>query len=292
MRVADQDGRPRGEFVRAQFGPTSPLLAQLAEQFTVRIYRFASAAERLDSVGGLAFTGAQTRVGAALDRAREELADVALAGVVVVTDGADGAPAALTDAELALRARGTPVFTVGVGRESSARDLEITRVEAPRTVLQGTTMSVDVVLSHSGLGGATVPVVVEDGGRIIASRDVKLPESGEAVTVRVPVPAADAGARRLTVRATRQATRRSARTTSAACSWRSPTAARRCCTSRASRASSSSSCAARGRGPQPPPRRASSAPPRTSTCAWASRTASTCSAASPPRARSCSPTAP
>jgi uncharacterized membrane protein len=204
MRVADQDGRPRAEAVQAAFGANSALLAQLAEQFTLRFYRFSSAAERVDSVGALSFTGAQTRVGAALDRAREELGDVALAGVVVVTDGADGAPAALTDAALAMRARATPVFTVGVGREASERDLEITRVEAPRSVLQGTTISADVVLSHAGMGGRTVPVVVEDGGRIIATRDVTLPATGEAVTVRVPIPVADAGARRITVRVARQ----------------------------------------------------------------------------------------
>ena len=63
----------------------------------------------------LTFTGSQTRLGAALEGARQELAGLPLAGLVVVTDGADTTDAALSDALLALKAGSVPVFTVGVG---------------------------------------------------------------------------------------------------------------------------------------------------------------------------------
>jgi uncharacterized membrane protein len=199
MRVADWEGRPRGAFAAGALGEGGALLAALAEQFTVRVYRFSSAAERVPHAGGLALAGDRSYVGAALERVRADLAELPLAGVVVVTDGADGDPAALRDASLALRARSTPVFAVGVGREASARDLEVARVEMPGAALKGSTVPVDVVLAHAGFGGATVPLVVEDGGRVVARREVTLAGEG-ATPVRLQLPAAEAGARRITVR--------------------------------------------------------------------------------------------
>jgi len=200
MRVRDWDGRPRADFPRDALGTGSPLLRALGEQFAVRLYRFSDVAAPVDSVRALGFAGERTRIGAALDRVRADLEGVPLAGVVVVTDGADGSPLALADAARAMRARATPVFTVGVGSETSPRDVEVRRIEAPRSVLRGSTVSVDVVLAHHGLAGVTVPVIAEVDGRIVARRDVALPSGGDALDVRLAVPAPDPGAHHLTVR--------------------------------------------------------------------------------------------
>ena len=204
MRLADWGGRPRAEAAARLFASDATLRRALDGQFAVRTYRFSDAATRTDSVRGLSFAGDRTRVGAALDRVREELEGVPLAGVVVLTDGADGAPTPLGDALLALRARGTPVFTIGVGAAAATRDVEVARVEAPRSVLQGSALPVQIVLTHRGLAGTTVPVTVEENGRIVARREVRLPDAGDALPVRLSVPAQDAGARRLTVRVPRQ----------------------------------------------------------------------------------------
>jgi uncharacterized membrane protein len=204
MRLADWGGRPRAEAAARLFASDAALRRTLDAQFAVRTYRFSDVAARTDSVRGLSFAGDRTRVGAALDRVREELEGVPLAGVVVLTDGADGAPTPLGDALLALRARGTPVFTVGVGAAASVRDVEVARVEAPRSVLQGSALPVQVVLTHRGLAGTKVPVTVEENGRLVARTEVTLPDAGDALPVRLSVPAQDAGARRLTVRVPRQ----------------------------------------------------------------------------------------
>ena len=51
-----------------------------------------------------------------------------------------------TDESLAsLKARSIPVFPVGVGQEQFERDIQITRVETPRSTLKGTSLAVDVV---------------------------------------------------------------------------------------------------------------------------------------------------
>lgn len=204
MRVRDWNGRPRADFARTALADAAPLRRALAEQFGVRLYRFSDLARRVDSVGGLQFAGDRTRLGASLDRVRAELDGVPLAGVVIVSDGADGAPTALADAALALRARGTPVFTVGVGSEATARDVEVREIEAPRTALRGSTVAVDVVLAHHGMPGDSVAVIVEENGRTLARHDVRLPTSGDAVPVRVTVPLAEGGPHRLTARVPQQ----------------------------------------------------------------------------------------
>ena len=122
MQIADWNGKPRAEFLRQQFaGDASPLLKSLSNKFLVRTFRFSSAASRANSANDLQFAGSQTRIGAALDGVRDELAGLPVAGVVMVTDGADTTDQALTNTLLNLKAERLPVFTVGVGSTEIGR---------------------------------------------------------------------------------------------------------------------------------------------------------------------------
>jgi uncharacterized membrane protein len=196
MTIADTAGRPRTDFVERTFGQAShPLLDALSERFVIRLFRFSSTADRLSGTGALGYDGTSTHLGNALERARDELSGLPLAGLVMVTDGADTSDASLDEPLASLKARSIPVFTVGVGEERFDRDIQITRVETPRTILKGTTLAVDVVVSHTGYAGRTVTLQVEDGGRLVSSEDVTLPRDGEAATVRVSFTANEAGPR-------------------------------------------------------------------------------------------------
>ena len=196
MTIADKDGQPRTEFVQQQLAqPDSPLLNALSQRFVLRFFRFSSTADRVNSAGDLKYAGTASRLGPALERARDELAGLPLAGLVMVSDGADTSDASLDDPLASLKARSIPVFTVGVGQERFAHDIQITRVETPRSTLKGTSLTVDVVVSQTGYAGATVPLHVEDQGRIVSSQEVTLPPDGESTTVRVNFVASDAGPR-------------------------------------------------------------------------------------------------
>ena len=195
MRIADAGGHPRSEFVRAALAdPRTPLRKALEARFKLRYLRFADRTERVTGLDQLQFGGEGTDLAAALDRARQELSSAPLAGLVVVSDGADNKGGALTEALVALRASGIPVSVVGLGRERFDRDLEVTRVEAPREVLEGTTLAADVHLTHRGLAGQRVQLVVEDGGRVVHTEPVELPVVGE-LSVRVHATASDPGPR-------------------------------------------------------------------------------------------------
>ena len=201
MTIADRDEQPRTAFVQQELGqPESPLLKALSQRFVLRFFRFSSSADRLASAGDLKYAGTATNLGQALERARDELSGLPLAGLVMVTDGADTSDTSLDEPLASLKARSIPVFPVGIGQEHFDRDIQITRVETPRSTLKGTSLAVDVVVSQTGYAGATVPLHVEDDGRIVSSQNVTMPADGQSTTVRVNFTASDAGPRLFKVR--------------------------------------------------------------------------------------------
>ena len=161
----------------------------------MRTFRFSSAARRVESAKELSFDGTQTKIGRSLDGVREELRGLPVAGIVVVSDGADTSDDALSDALLGLKAEKLPVFTVGVGSEALPRDLQVDRVTTPRSVLMGASLMVDVTLTQTGYAGRTVTVDVEDEGRIVGSEKVQLPPNGTPASVRVRAEALEPGPR-------------------------------------------------------------------------------------------------
>ena len=200
MRVADHDGKPRSGFVNETFGPDSAVMKALSSRYAVRIFRFASATDRVAGARDLSFDGTQTKLGDALQRAKDEFSGLPLAGLVMVTDGADTEESSIQESLLGLRASQVPVFTVGIGKETLGRDIQISRVSTPRKVLKGTNLSVDVIVSQSGFRGTTVPLNVEDSGRILSSQQVPLTNDGEPTTVKVHFTANEAGARTIRFR--------------------------------------------------------------------------------------------
>jgi uncharacterized membrane protein len=205
MRIADADGQQaRSQVVTGLIGgPDSALLKSLADRYQVRFYRV-SAAGKVANPASLAFDGARSRLVSSLLRVEDELAGTPVAGLVVLSDGADNSASVpgeppIADQLVSLRARGVPVYSVGVGSPRFAKDIELSRIEAPREALKNATVLINVVITQRGFGGAKLPVVVEDSGRIVGSTTVTMPRDGEAAQVRVRVPATEVGARLLRV---------------------------------------------------------------------------------------------
>ena len=206
MQIADVDGQPRSSYVKSEFGASDRgVLKALSERFTVRTFRFSSAPARTSQETDLTFAGSQSRLGAALSGVRQELAGLPVAGLVMISDGADTADAALGDAILGLKAESLPVFTVGVGRETLSKDIQVGRVVTPKTALKGTTLMVDVVLSQSGFDGQKVTLDVEDEGTLVSTQQVTLPDAGTPASIPVRFTVNEAGPRVLRFRVSPQA---------------------------------------------------------------------------------------
>lgn len=201
MQIADRGGEQRADFVRSQIaGRHSALLDALRSRFQVRLFRFGATTARLDSAAGLTYDERETHLGDAIENARRELEAVPLSGLVVLTDGADNAHQPIADELLRLRAKQVPVFTVGLGADRFDKDIEIQRVETPRSVLTHSTLVADVLVRQRGFAGARVPLVVEDGGEIVARTEVTLPADGDVAPLRVHALMDHAGPRTLTFR--------------------------------------------------------------------------------------------
>ena len=226
MRIADAgedaDGLPlrRADRMIGAF-PEAPaaeaLGSVLRERFVLRKFRFgAEGAERLPEgapVGAaLGLSGARTDLAAALGSAVEELASLPVAGLVLLTDGADTGGAGgtgddrgdrgsrLEEVLLDLRERGIRVYPVPLGRSEVERDLELGRPDLPSRILLGSEIEVRIPVSQRGYDGRTVRLEALDEGRLAASRPVPLTRGGETRLVTLSVPAETPGIRRLRFR--------------------------------------------------------------------------------------------
>ncbi len=196
MRIADLDGRKRGDVSQELLSPGERgLVDRLAERFKLRFFAFAGSTERVDGIEQLQFTGSATHLAQALERVRRELDPVPLAGVVLLSDGADNSETAVTETLLRLKAEGLPVYAVGLGRERFPKDIALGRVETPRTVLEGSSLVVELHIANTGFGGVRVPVQVESEGRIVSSQEIELPRSGQIATIPIQFPASEPGPR-------------------------------------------------------------------------------------------------
>lgn len=195
MRIADVTDGERRHLVTRLVAPESPLRQRLEDRFKLRFFGFAGTVSRASGAEVLDFAGARTDLAAALRAARQELSSVPLSALVLITDGADNAGAPISDEIASLTAAGLPVYTIGVGAEEFSRDLEIVRVDAPRTALRGSTVGAEIVIRQRGYDGERVRLLVEDEGRVLATRDIELPRAGETVTVPSSFPAEEPGAR-------------------------------------------------------------------------------------------------
>lgn len=201
QRISDEEGGTRLAAVQRTFADSSELVRSLADKFALRFVRFSASTRGVPGSEALDASGTRTDLAYALNATREELTGVPLAGVVVVTDGADNSGGDIDDALLGLRARKVPVYTVGVGQERFDRDVAVERVSAATSVLTGGTVLVDASVRLRGTGNDPVTVTAEADGRIVATETVRAPSSGDAVSVRLRVPPLPPGTYRLSVRA-------------------------------------------------------------------------------------------
>jgi hypothetical protein len=195
LTIKDEAGRARAEFIKEQIlDPAGDLRRALEQKFKVRFFHFSESAERFAGQS-LPFSGNRTNLASALRRAKEELADVPVSGLVLVSDGADNVAGPLSETLLDLRTRQLPVFAVGLGQERFDKDVEITRVEVPAAVLQGSSVVASLTLKARGTN-APLNLAVEDSGRILSAQEVEV-AAGDSTTVRVTIRADEPGPRLL-----------------------------------------------------------------------------------------------
>lgn len=155
----------------------------------------------LDWAAELQPRGTQTRLGQALADQLRLYRDAPLAGIVVISDGAQNAglePSATV--EIAQQAK-VPIYTVGVGSTEAQRNIALRDLLVPTRVFPGDTLNVTGYLQAGGYPGYSVEVELTrrlaadpaGSGTPIASERVALGASGDMVPVSFDIEPGEAG---------------------------------------------------------------------------------------------------
>ncbi|MFL6332545.1 MAG: hypothetical protein ACJ754_04290 [Pyrinomonadaceae bacterium] len=199
MRMADAgDGRTRLDAMRSVlFDDNGPFQQRLREKFRTQAYGFSSQLNNINGGDELTGEGLSSDVGGALAEAARRSTGAPLSAVVLVSDGAANSGADLAAELRNLRARGLPVYTVGVGDARSPADAELVRVNLPRRVLVGSSVEVEAFVRASGYGATKVRIAASEDGRAVKTEEFAL-RGGETEVVRMELIPATAGVHRYT----------------------------------------------------------------------------------------------
>jgi len=200
MQIRDVDTTRRLAAVQRAFADSAALVKRLSDKFALRFFRFGADASPIGGASELSASGARTDLATMFASVRQELADVPVAGVVVVSDGADNSSSDLTTALVGLRIKQIPVYTVGVGRERFARDVSLERLDLPATTLKGSGVLATATIGARGVSGDSVMLTTEADGHIVATQALRLPAGREVIDVPVRVPPLDVGTHLISVR--------------------------------------------------------------------------------------------
>jgi hypothetical protein len=170
--------------------------------------------------------GFETRIGESLARVLDQEPTGVLAGVIVLTDGANNAGVDPAAAVAALVKADVPVHPLGIGSDRLPTNVRVADLLVPSRVFPGDRFAVTGYLQAQGLAGQTVKVELAEaaadgtgaaapdrpaadqtapdqpaadarrGGRLIDVADVVLGANGELSPVRFDVPGLEAPGRR------------------------------------------------------------------------------------------------
>ena len=199
MQMADgPGGQSRFEAMRGVlFSAEGSLVSRLGERFKTETYGFAGEINGVSGGEGLSGEGLSSDLGGAISEAARRSAGAPLTAIVLFSDGAANVTTDLAGELRNLRARGLPVYTVGVGSTRRAADAELLRVHLPRRVLVGSSLEVEALVRASGYGATKVRIAASEDGRAVKTEEFSL-RGGEAEVVRMELAPAAPGTHRYT----------------------------------------------------------------------------------------------
>jgi uncharacterized membrane protein len=173
------------------------VLAGIEKKFETRLYRLDRGVTRIADLKELHAAAPSTRIGDGLKQLADETSDLPVGAVVLLSDGADNTGGVEADTLSALRNRRIPIHTVGFGREQPARDVEIDDAAVASRALADSRLAAVIRLHQHGYAGRGSKVVVRDGSKILAARDITFDRDGSLQSTSVLFNVGAAGAKAL-----------------------------------------------------------------------------------------------
>ena len=195
--TVEDDGRSRAVLVKEFV--SSSAYTQLEGEGEKAEYLFSNKLYPMQRIteDSLAFDGAETDIGNALQKAWDDNARRNLAAVVLVSDGV------FTSGKnplYAAQALGVPVHVVAVGDSTEKKDLILGRVLANSIAYVESSIPIDVSVRSAGFDGGAARVSMLEGGKVLGSVQVSLRPGVNEYPVNFSYTPASAGVRKLTFR--------------------------------------------------------------------------------------------
>lgn len=204
MAIADSgaDGKKTRESA-AEDMLKNGMLSGLQKRFQTRIYRLDTGIRQTESSQGIQPAAAATHLNGALKQFATETSGLPIGAVILLSDGAENSGASGDaggidiDTLNALRGRRLPVHTIGFGKEETAHDSEIDGVHIPSRAMANSRIPAQISFHQRGFSGEKTTLLIRDGEKTLASREVTFGPDGDMQTETVFFDAGAAGAKNL-----------------------------------------------------------------------------------------------
>ena len=167
------------------FDPEGGILNSLNEKFKTRLFSFSDSPKRMAPVELIEANGETTNIPAALNETLDNLQGVPLSGVVILSDGADASGEDITKLAFRMRDRKVPVHTVGIGSPEGIKDIEVVKVDAPRTAEEDFPVEIWATIRRKGYGPREVTLRLRDENRVVKMFNVNLNEERATRRIRI-----------------------------------------------------------------------------------------------------------
>jgi uncharacterized membrane protein len=201
MSLADSNGKTREASAVAAL--ESGVLGGLERRFQTRIYTLGAGLRRVDSLHQIAPAEAATHIDAGLKQLVDETSDLPLGAILLLSDGGQNT-AGLGGSDIgaetlqALRNRRLPVHTIGFGTLEPVHDIEIEDVSVAPSAVANASIITMVTLTQHGYSGQKATLLVREGDKTIAEREITLQSDGRLQSEPLFLPVGAAGAKTLT----------------------------------------------------------------------------------------------
>ena len=178
MQITDAtDSAPRLHRVNdLLFDENEGLFEKLNAKFKVRLFAFDTTAKRIPDGALTRAAGESTDIPQALNEALDDLQGIPLSGAVLLTDGVDRSGTDITKFSMQIRERKLPIHTIGVGSEEGNPDLEIVKLDVPRTAEEDFPVEIWATVQRKGFSGKKINLQLTSEGRILRTETVDLDE--------------------------------------------------------------------------------------------------------------------
>ncbi|HEY4308218.1 MAG TPA: glutamine amidotransferase [Pirellulales bacterium] len=222
MQIADAAGdKTRWESLRASLEAAQPELTNLANEIEVKVYTFDAEEHAIDVVDSPTqwpekADGSQTAIGWVLDDTLRRETGKRLAGVVLLSDGAQRAvPAKDVPPQTPARRLadlGFPLYAVPFGQARAldqARDVALSDMRAPQVVFVKNEMAIEAVAQLEGFVGQDVVVqlsVETTPGKmeVVDSQRIRAEKNGDRLPIKMKYMPDSAGEKKVTLKAAPQ----------------------------------------------------------------------------------------